>query len=74
MQDHLIKQYLTRIVHTHGDHGKTIPDKNHIHPGMVGDMGTWEVMSGDDCDWFLLTIQTLDGVDGDRLSRGKCCT
>lgn len=74
MQDHLVKQHLVRIIHTHGDHGKTISNKNHIHPGMVGNMRTWEVMGGEDCDWFLPTIQTLYGLDGDRFACGGCCT
>jgi hypothetical protein len=68
MQNHFIKQYFARIVHTHGDHCKAVANKNNFHTSMIGDMGTWEVMGSHDGDWFVLAVKTLDGIDGNRFS------
>lgn len=74
MQDHLIQQHFARIVHTHGDHGETVANKHNVYAGMIGDMTTREVMSSNDSDRFLFTVKTLNGVDGNRLPCGECCT
>lgn len=74
MKNHLVEQHFTSIVHTHSDHSKAVTNKDDVHAGMIGDMGTWEVMGSDDCDRLLLTVETLNGVDGNRFPCCECCT
>ena len=68
VQQHLLHDHLTGILHAERDHGKTVTDQYYIHAGMVGDVCTWEVVGGDHGDWFVLSVEALQCVDGDRLS------
>lgn len=69
MQQHLVHQHLTRVLHAEGNHGQTVADKNHVHAGMVGDMGAGEVMGSDHGYRFVLAVEGLERVDGDGLAR-----
>jgi hypothetical protein len=68
VQQHLIQQNLTCVFHAKGDHSQTVPDKYHVHTGVFGNVGTWEVVRGDHGYWFIPPVKRLKGVDSDRLA------
>ena len=65
VQQHLLHQHFTCILHAERNHGQTVTYENHIHAGMVGDMSAWEVMRSHHCYWLVLAVEALKGVDGD---------
>lgn len=69
VQQHLVQQHLASILHTKGHHGQTISNENHVHAGMVGNVCTREVVRRDHGYGFILPVQALEGVDGNRLAR-----
>ena len=73
MQQHLLHQHFACILHTKCNHGQTISNKYHIHAGMVGDVGAGEVMRRDHGDGFVLAVEALESIDGDRLACNGWC-
>lgn len=69
VQQHLLENHLTGILHTQGNHSKAVSHKDHVHAGMIGDMCTWEVVRRDHGDWFALFMQGPQGTQGDLLAR-----
>jgi hypothetical protein len=68
VQQHLLQQDLTGILHAQGDHGQTVADQYHVHTGVVGNVGAREVVGGDHGNGFILAVEALEGVDGNGLA------
>lgn len=56
MQQHLLQDDLTGILHTKSNHGQAITNENNIHASMISNMCAWEIMSRHDGDGFSLAV------------------
>lgn len=68
MQQHLLDQNFTRILHAEGYHGQAVAYQDHIHTGMVSDEGTREVVRRHDGDGLSLFVLGAERRDGDLLA------
>lgn len=68
MQDHFLEHYFTRILHAECYHCQTVADQDHVHPGSVGNMGTWKVVRSYHRDGFLLLVEGAERIDRDFLA------
>ena len=56
MQNHLLQDHFAGVFHPQSHHRQAVSDKNHVHPGGVGNMSAWEIMRRDHCDRLLLLM------------------
>lgn len=65
MQQHLLHQHLTGILHPQRHHGQTVPHEHDIHTRMVRHMRRREIMRRDDGDGLTLAMQGAQRAHGD---------
>lgn len=69
MQQHLLEQYFASVFHAQSDHSQTVTHEDHIHTGVVGDMGAGEVMGRDHGDRFTPLVQRAESSNGHFFAR-----
>jgi hypothetical protein len=67
MQQHLLQENFTSILHTQGNHGEAVTNEDNFHASNVCDMPTGEVMGCKDGDGLSLLIHRADGIEGNFL-------
>ena len=72
VEQHIVQIHLAGILHPERNHCQAVTDKDDVHAGMVGNVGTGKVVRGNHGDGLLALVHLTEGVDGHLFAQRGC--